>query len=126
MPGLRSIAAITAPAPAIGGTAAADTNAAASMRRKPVRESASMRRTRSATGTVASFWRPSRGPTSRISTRAGHSVIGTGYAADSAALLEDALDPGDVRVSQLRQRLRRAHAGGQLEQELIRLGRARV
>ena len=40
------IAAITSPAPAIGGIAAGDTNDAASMKRSPVAESASISRTR--------------------------------------------------------------------------------
>src|SRR5438105_13754193 len=62
------------------------------MRRSPVRERASINRIRSATGTGASFWSPSRGPTSRISTRAGHSVIGTGYDWRHMRLRPSALD----------------------------------
>src|SRR5689334_18956686 len=79
MPGTRSICAMTSSEPAIGGIAAGETNAAASMRRRPVCESASISRTRWSTSTGCSFWSPSRGPTSRISTLAGQSVIRTGY-----------------------------------------------
>ena len=75
-PGRRSMRAMTSSEPAIGGIASARTNDAASMRRSPVRESASISRTRSATGTGASFCSPSRGPTSRISTRSGHCMKG--------------------------------------------------
>ena len=67
-PGRRSMRAITSSLPAIAGIASAFTNAAASMRRRPVALSASISRTRSSTGIGSSFCRPSRGPTSRIST----------------------------------------------------------
>src|SRR5476649_2974158 len=44
------------------------------MRRSPVSASASMRRTLSATGIIFfSDWKPSRGPSSEISTRLGRS-----------------------------------------------------
>src|SRR6476620_9218656 len=62
---------MTSSAPAMGGIALADTKDAASIRRSPVPLSASMRQTRSATEMGASFWSPSRGPTSQISTAAG-------------------------------------------------------
>ena len=71
-PGRRVIPAITSAAPAMGGIAAGLTNETASIRRSPVALSASMSRIRSSTGTVASFCRPSRGPTSPISTAPGH------------------------------------------------------
>src|ERR1700738_2991652 len=46
------------------------------MRRSPVSASASMRRTLSATGIIFfSDWKPSRGPSSSISTRLGRSDI---------------------------------------------------
>ena len=47
------------------------------MKRSPVPDSASIRRTRSSTGTGASFCSPSRGPTSRTSTRAGREDMPT-------------------------------------------------
>ncbi len=75
-PGTRSICAMTSSEPAIGGIAFGETKDAASMRRRPVRLSASMSRTRSATGTGASFCSPSRGPTSQISTVSGRRNIG--------------------------------------------------
>src|SRR5512132_2861950 len=67
---------------AIAGTARGETNEPTSMRRTPVSESASTRRTRASTGTGGSFWSPSRGPTSRMLTDAG-SCKGT---SDSARL----------------------------------------
>ena len=48
------------------------------MRRSPVRMSASIRRTLSSVGmTSGSFWKPSRGPTSRMRTSVGSWVTGT-------------------------------------------------
>src|SRR5436853_3252341 len=84
------IPAMTSPAPAIGGIAAGDTNDTASMRRRPVALSASISRMRSATGTVASFCRPSRGPTSPISTASGHLDIRRRLPVAPVAPLRDA------------------------------------
>src|SRR4029450_2410769 len=58
--------------PAIAGPARGETNEPTSMRRTPVSESASTRRTRASTGTGGSFWRPSRGATSRVVTEDGN------------------------------------------------------
>jgi hypothetical protein len=73
--------AITSSEPAIGGIAFGDTNDAASMRRSPVLDSASMSRTRSSIATGFSFCNPSRGPTSRTSTTFGSARTPSGYAA---------------------------------------------
>jgi len=78
IPGRRGICAITSSAPAIAGIADGATKEAASIRVRPVPESASMSRTRSATATGGSFWKPSRGPTSRISACAGQERISAG------------------------------------------------
>ena len=68
-------AAHTSSASAICGIALGCTKLTASMRRTPVAESASSRRTLASVGTGSSFCRPSRGPTSRIETAEGSSSI---------------------------------------------------
>ena len=75
-PGRRLMRAITSSEPAMGGIASARTNDAASMWRRPVRESASISRTRASIGTGGSFCNPSRGPTSHTSTLPGQSTCG--------------------------------------------------
>src|SRR5918994_3404732 len=68
---MRWSRAMTAAAPAIAGTALGDTNATASTIVTPAATSRSTRAARGPTPTGSSGWRPSRGPTSRILTRAG-------------------------------------------------------
>jgi hypothetical protein len=57
--------------PAMAGMASARTNDPTSMARSPVADSASIRSMRASTGIGASFWSPSRGPTSRTSLHDG-------------------------------------------------------
>ena len=45
------------------------------MRRTPVRDNASSSRTLASVGMGSSFWRPSRGPTSRMLTESGSCAI---------------------------------------------------
>src|SRR6266850_6798491 len=74
MPGLRLILAATSSASAMVGTRLGLTYETQAMRLSPVSASASIRRTLSATGIIFfSDWKPSRGPSSSISTRLGRS-----------------------------------------------------
>ena len=59
------------------GTTSARTKLVTSRRRRPVRASASIRRTLSSVAIISgSFWKPSRGPTSRMWTRCGNPAGG--------------------------------------------------
>src|SRR3954468_6926402 len=64
----------TSSASAIWGIALGWTKLTASIRRTPVRESASINATFASVGTGSSFCRPSRGPTSRNEIAAGRSL----------------------------------------------------
>jgi hypothetical protein len=71
-PSGTSMASSTSAASASCGMTSARTKLVTSMRVTPVRERRSMSATLSAVATVSgSFWKPSRGPTSRMSTEEG-------------------------------------------------------
>src|SRR5581483_4316419 len=77
MPGRRRIRRSTSALSAICGTQRGETKAPASIARRPASASISMSRTLSAAATVvASFWSPSRGPTSTMLTSAGSGIGG--------------------------------------------------
>src|SRR3954452_20847593 len=74
----RSMRASTSSASASWGMTSSRTKLVASMRRRPVRMSASMSATLSSVATTSgSFWKPSRGPTSRMRTLCGRSDTAT-------------------------------------------------
>src|SRR5712664_1800044 len=74
MPGLRLILAATSSASAMVGKRLGLPYETQAMRLSPVSASASIRRTLSPTGIIfVSDWKPSRGPSSSISTRLGRS-----------------------------------------------------
>ena len=74
-PGIDRTYSAICSASAIAGTARGETNAVASIRRTPVATRAWISRILSSVLIGVSICRPSRGPTSRMSTRVGKSVI---------------------------------------------------
>src|SRR5262245_22855360 len=89
MPGFCRIAVATSSASAMVGTRLGLTYETQAMCPSPVSASASIRRTLSATGIIFfSDWKPSRGPSSWISTRLGRSDIDGLLRASGLFLLE--------------------------------------
>ena len=97
IPGMVCTNAATSSASAIAGTARCETNAVASIRRTPVATRARSSRIFASVGIGASICSPSRGPTSRISTRSGsraRSVIVVPFIAASTVRLSDLVRSG--------------------------------
>src|SRR5438270_3790821 len=87
----------------MAGTAVGETNEQASTWRTPASSRASMSRTRSSTATGCSTCRPSRGPTSRMSTLATASDRGDAVAAgaEGTILGSGQLETGDELVTEV-------------------------